>query len=263
MTITETNQKFAYLAAEKYHQLTSNPLGFFISAMLAGAYVGAGIILILSVGADVDSSWRPLVMGASFGVALTLVVFAGSELYTGHTMYMMQGVMARKVTAGQLTLSWIVVWVGNLLGCIVLAAIAVTGSIDIIMAEDGLLYQIAAKKMHLTPLEMVARGILCNWLVCLALWTSARTESDSAKILLIFWCLFAFIASGFEHSIANMTVFVLALLSDHPDTISMTGAATNLFWVTLGNTISGVIFVTGAYRLIGRGKRDAEKGKTL
>ena len=78
MTITETNQKFANLAAEKYQQLTSNPLGFFISAMLAGAYVGAGIILILSVGAHVDSGWRPLVMGASFGVALTLVVFAGS-----------------------------------------------------------------------------------------------------------------------------------------------------------------------------------------
>ena len=162
MTISETNQKFANLAAEKYHQLSSNPLGFFISAMLAGAYVGVGIILILSVGADVDGGWRPLVMGASFGVALTLVVFAGSELYTGHTMYMTQGVMAGKVTVRQLTLSWIVVWVGNLLGCVFLATIAIAGSIDIIMAEDGLLYQIAAKKMHLTPLEMVARGILCN-----------------------------------------------------------------------------------------------------
>jgi nitrite transporter NirC len=86
---------------------------------------------------------------------------------------------------------------------------------------------------------LFARGILCNWLVCLAIWTSARMTSDSAKCIVIFWCLYAFIASGFEHSIANMTLFSIALLAPHPPTVTLGGMGWNLLWVTLGNIVSG------------------------
>jgi nitrite transporter NirC len=94
---------------------------------------------------------------------------------------------------------------------------------------------------------LVARAILCNWLVCLALWMSARTTSDAAKCILIFWCLLAFIASGFEHSVANMTLFSIALLGDHPAAVSLAGAGHNLLWVTIGNTLGGVLFVACGY----------------
>ena len=93
------------------------------------------------------------------------------------------------------------------------------------------------------------RNFLCNWLVCLALWMSARTTNDMAQCLLIFWCLFAFVASGFEHSVANMTVFAIALLGNHPDSITVGGAFYNLVWVTLGNIIAGVVFVAAGYVL--------------
>ncbi len=76
---------------------------------------------------------------------------------------------------------------------------------------------------------------------------SARTKSDTAKCIVIFWCLFAFIASGFEHSVANMTLFSIVLFAPHPDTITMGGMFYNLGWVTLGNIISGALFVAGAY----------------
>ena len=81
----------------------------------------------------------------------------------------------------------------------------------------------------------------------LALWMSARTTSDTAKCIVIFWCLLAFIASGFEHSVANMTIFSVALLGQHPEPVSVTGAAHNLLWVTIGNAISGAIFMALAY----------------
>ena len=103
--------------------------------------------------------------------------------------------------------------------------------------------------MNAAPLALVAKGILCNWLVCLALWMSARTTNDAAKLIMIFWCLFAFIASGFEHSVANMTLFAVALLGNHPDTVSIGGMFYNLLWVSIGNIIAGAVFVAAAYWL--------------
>ena len=93
--------------------------------------------------------------------------------------------------------------------------------------------------MNAPALELVARGALCNWLVCLAIWTAARMSGDAAKCIAIFWCLYAFIASGFEHSVANMTLLSIALLAPHPGTVSLAGLAWNLAWVTLGNLLSG------------------------
>ncbi|MEP3629729.1 MAG: formate/nitrite transporter family protein [Hyphomicrobiales bacterium] len=103
-----------------------------------------------------------------------------------------------------------------------------------------------------SAIELIARGMLCNWLVCLALWASMRTKNDAAKCIIIFWCLFAFIAAGFEHSVANMTVFSLALLSEHSDAITISGAAHNLLWVTVGNILSGALIMGVGYWVVAR-----------
>jgi nitrite transporter NirC len=139
-------------------------------------------------------------------------------------------------------------WAGNLIGSVLLAAIFYLGGGGQILKEGAdLIFNVSAAKMNAPAAALVARGILCNWLVCLALWTSARATSDSAKCILIFWCLFAFIACGFEHSIANMTIFSVALLGNHPASVSVAGMAHNLAWVTLGNAIAGAFFMAGAY----------------
>jgi nitrite transporter NirC len=240
MTLAETTVEFALLAQTKTKTLQSNPVGFFIAAMMAGAYVGVGILLIFSVGESVDPSFRNLAMGCSFGIALTLVIFAGSELFTGHTMYMILGLLGGTTSWRDLGRSWSATWFGNLAGCIVLAALFVAGGGgNVLMDGADLLDTVAATKMSAPAVELVARAMLCNWLVCLAIWTSARTTSDTAKCILIFWCLFAFIAAGFEHSVANMTIFAVALMSEHPDSVTVAGAAHNLVWVTIGNAISG------------------------
>ncbi|MDB5586337.1 MAG: Nitrite transporter NirC [Devosia sp.] len=245
-----TIDQFADTAAAKVRAIRDNPVGFMIGSAMAGAYVGLAIILIFSLGQLVDASIRPLVMGASFGIALSLVIFAGAELFTGHTMIMTIGVLRGTVPMSGLGRSWVMTWVGNLIGSVLVAALFIMGGGgQILKTGADMIFVTAAAKMHAAPLELIARGILCNWLVCLAIWSAARAKDDAGKAILIFWCLFAFIASGYEHSVANMTVFAIALLAPHPDTVTLGGAIYNLGYVTLGNVIAGVVFMGGAYWL--------------
>src|SRR6516165_6276873 len=230
----ETVDQFATVATTKIAFLRRSPLGFWLSSMMAGAYVGLGIILIFCVGANVDPSIRPIVMGASFGIALTLVIFAGSDLFTGHTMFMTFGWLRGRTSLRDLAACWGASWAGNLAGCAVLAAIFVAGGGGLALAgKSPLIINVAAAKMNAPALELVARAMLCNWFVCLAIW------KDTAKCIAIFWCLYAFIASGFEHSVANMTLLSIALLAEHPATVSLAGLGWNLLWVTIGNAIAG------------------------
>ena len=247
---SDTIGKLADTGLTKAPFLTSNPVGFWISSMMAGIYVGFGILLIFSLGSVVDPSVRPLVMGASFGLALILVVFAGADLFTGHTMSMTLSVLERRASWNALGAVWTVSWLGNLAGALLLAALFVAGGGGIVTtASSEFIYKVAAAKMNMDAVSLLCRAILCNWLVCLAFWMSIRITHEGARMLAIAWCLFAFIASGYEHSIANMTIFGVALLSAHPDAVTWTGMAWNLFRVTLGNTIAGALFMAGAYWL--------------
>jgi nitrite transporter NirC len=239
---------FADTAAAKARAIRNNPFGFLIAAAMAGAYVGIGILLIFSLGQLAEPASRPLVMGVSFGIALTLVIFAGAELFTGHTMVMTIGLFKRTTNMVDLIASWSMTWIGNLAGSVLIAWLFFVGGGGQILREGAdLIFNVASAKMNGEPMSLLARGILCNWLVCLAIWTSARAKDDAAKVLLIFWCLFAFIASGYEHSIANMTIFAVALLGEHPDSVSIAGAAHNLLWVSLGNIIAGAVFMAAGY----------------
>jgi nitrite transporter len=259
----ETVDQFATVAIGKAAFLRRSPVGFWISTMMAGAYVGLGIILIFCVGANVDPSIRPIVMGASFGIALTLVIFAGSDLFTGHTMFMTFGWLQRRTSLRDLAACWTVSWAGNLAGCIVLAVIFVAGGGLALAGKSPLIINVAAAKMNAPALELVARAMLCNWLVCLAIWTSARMTNDTAKCIAIFWCLYAFIASGFEHSVANMTLLGIALLAEHPPTVTLAGLGWNLLWVTIGNVFSGAGIMGLGYWAASRTPASAEPAARL
>jgi len=249
----DTIEQFTKTAVAKSATLRRLPHAFFVSAMMAGAYVGLGIILIFSIGSDLDPTLRPLVMGASFGIALILVVFAGSDLFTGHTMFMTLGLLKKRVSASELAASWITSWLANLVGAALLAWIFVLGGgVNVLHAKSGFIFTVAAAKMSAPAVALFARAVLCNWLVCLALWMAARMKDDAAKCIAIFWCLFAFIASGYEHSVANMTIFAVALLAEHPATITVGGMFYNLFWVTLGNIVGGAGLVGVGYWIASR-----------
>jgi len=242
--VSDTVIKFADMAVKKRDFLSKSISRYFILSLLAGLYVGLGIVLIYSIGgplSDAESPGLKALMGASFGIALTLVIFAGSELFTGNNMTMTIGLLTKKTTFIDLIKIWVVCYLGNLTGALLLSAlISAAGVFHSDPLHEPLLVKTALIKGTYPFWVAFIKAFLCNILVCLAVWTSARTENDMAKIALIFWCLFGFIGSGYEHSIANMTVLgVSALISD---SVTIGHFVHNMIPATLGNAASGVLF---------------------
>ena len=255
----ETIAAMAAAARAKAGLLRQGPRQYLVLSALAGAYVGLGIVLIFAIGAPLQaagSGATRAVMGASFGVALTLVIFAGSELFTGNNMVMTVGVLSRTVTPGALAKVWALSFAGNLAGSALLAlATAASGVLGKAPAKEFVLGIVAAK-MSAPVLDLFFRGVLCNMLVCLAVWMGMRAKDETARLLLIFWCLFAFIGAGFEHSVANMTLLALGLFLPHdPALVSWAGFARNLAVVTAGNVVGGALLIGLPYWYVAQGQR--------
>ncbi len=229
--------------------MQSSPAGYGLLSALAGIYVGFGIILIFSIGGPIHEGAGPflkLVMGASFGIALSLVIFAGSELFTGNNMVLLVGRLQNKISTGLVLKSWLLCFLGNLIGSVLLAWLMFHAD-SLTESSKNLVQQVSSMKMNADAKELFVRGILCNWLVCLAVWLAVKIKSEAAKLIMIFWCLFAFISSGFEHCVANMTLLSMSLMLPHGAEISLVGFGHNLTWVTLGNIVGGALFVGMAY----------------
>ena len=245
-------ERMVQSAKKKVEFQQTSPLGYVILSILAGVYLGFGITLIFSVGAPFaaeGSAAVKLIMGASFGIALTLVIFAGSELFTGNNMVCTIGALSKGISWPQLSQIFIWSFLGNLAGSLGISWLVAQSGVLGHAPQVDLLMKVARMKMSLPAWELFVRGILCNWLVCLAVWMAMRTANEAAKILLIFWCLFAFVGSGFEHSIANQSVLGLALFLPHGADISWIGFVWNQVWVVLGNVVGGAVFMGGAYWL--------------
>jgi nitrite transporter len=256
--IPETVEESAELARGKADQLRREPLRYLLSAVMAGAYVGVAVVLLAAVAGPLFVATSPatkLVSGVVFGIALTLVVFAGSSLFTGEVMWMLQGLVTRGCRLTDLVGVWVASLVGNLAGSVGFAWLVHAGGTLAIGPRPGrpgpsdlLIASLAAGKIHATGSQLFFRSVLCNMLVCLALWMAARTRNDAAKLVVLWWCLFAFVASGFEHSIANMTIFSLAVL-DHAATWSDLGR--NLLYTVPGNIVGGGLLVGLVYAYLG------------
>ena len=237
----------AKAAAAKISLLKNNFFGYFLLSVLAGVFVGFGVLLAFTIGGMMSSSSSvKILMGLSFGIALSLVVIAGAELFTGNNMVMTAGLLKKNASLKDVLKLWGVCYLGNLTGSIVLGIIfELTGLNSGATAE--FISSEAAGKMGLPVIALLARGLLCNVLVCLAVWCGFKCKEESAKLIMIFWCLFAFITTGFEHSIANMTLFTVALFNPCGQAVSIAGGFYNLILVTIGNMIGGIICVALPY----------------
>nr|MDO8083977.1 formate/nitrite transporter family protein [Candidatus Sigynarchaeum springense]MDO8117905.1 formate/nitrite transporter family protein [Candidatus Sigynarchaeota archaeon] len=233
----------------------------FMLAILAGIYIGFGAILATTVGMGwpatgdwATSGVKNFLMGSVFSVGLILVVLAGAELFTGNNLISI-ALCSKKVKLGHVLKSWIVVWIGNFAGSLLLAAIFFgTGlwkdSSNALTALGKNAIAIANIKANLTFSDVLFRGILCNILVCLAVWISISSKEAVGKILAIYFPIMAFVAMGFEHSIANMYFIPIGLFINTaiPYSAPLTaagwgGAMNNIIAATIGNMIGGVILV--------------------
>lgn len=262
LSIPETLAVQADAAVHKSDALRS-PARFLVSGMLAGAYIGVGVVLMVATAGPLVAAGdglAKLVAGLVFGVALTLVVFAGADLLTSAMMILPQGALMRAVGWWRTAVVLAATFVANLVGALVFAGlVAASGVLHSNHAAGEMLSDMLAAKAGETPAELFVRGILCNVLVCLAIWMAARVRSEVAKIVLIFAAILAFISSGFEHVVANMTTYGIGLFTNDPHATwgLFTG---NVLWVGLGNLVGGAVVVGLGYWVIGGSPRAADTG---
>ena len=221
-------------------------------SVLAGAFIALGAAGFTAVLAGTTPGFGParLLGGIVFSTGLILVVVAGAELFTGNTLVVMARVDGRVSTAALLR-NWAYAFIGNLIGAL---------SVVLLMYLSGLLEGlkgdaargIAEAKVALGPMEAFTRGILCNMLVCLAVWVSFAARSVADKILGIVFPISAFVLLGYEHSIANMYLIPMgwALGAN----VTMASFLGNLVPVTLGNIVGGAGGVALTYWLAYRPK---------
>lgn len=253
---SEDFNKVAQAAVGKIKLLKENKVGYLISSALAGFYVGHGIMLIFTIGGLLSDDGSPstrIVMGLAFGVALSLVLFAGSELFTGNNFIMTVGYLKKSVTLMDMINVWIVSWIGNLVGSVIGGYLFYAAGLGRGTTAKFII-SAAATKMNLNAHELLIRGILCNIMVCLAIWCAFRMKEEVGKLIMVFWCLFVFITAGFEHSVANMTLLSISLFIPHPETVTLSGFIYNIGIVSLGNIIGGALFLAIPYYLISKEK---------
>lgn len=241
-----------------------SPLTTLIQAILAGGFVALGAlfatVVIAGAGDHLSYGVARLLFGFVFCLGLILVVLAGAELFTGNNLIVIAWA-SRKVTLAALLRNWTLVYVGNFIGSVITALLVVAGREyqfgGGVVGQTAL--SIAVTKTQFDFGQAVALGILCNALVCMAIWLTLSGRTTTDKILAILFPVTAFVAAGFEHSVANMYFIPVGWLITAFDPafaastgldlspLTLTGMIGNLIPVTIGNIIGGVVMVGAIY----------------
>lgn len=226
---------------------------------LAGGFIGLGALYFTIVASDATLSFAAsrLLGGLAFSLGLILVVVAGAELFTGNNLQVMAWAGGR-ITTVELVRNWIIIYFGNFVGSMGLVVLVLLSEHWRMNGEAvGITaVKIAAAKAALPFWEAFFRGVLCNILVCLAVWLALAGRSVVDKIFAIIFPISAFVAAGFEHSIANMYFIPLGILVHQQlpaaalPAVSWAGLISNLIPVTLGNIVGGGGMVAAVYYLV-------------
>jgi formate/nitrite transporter len=232
--------------------------------VLAGAFIGLGSMLFVLVRADASLGFAAsqIVSGFVFSLGLLLVVVAGAELFTGNNLLAMAWA-DRKISSLQVLRNWVVVCSANFIGAAGLAVLVYLSGHTSLGggAVARAVVRIAATKQELPLVEAFFRAVLCNVLVCMAVWMAMAGRSVVDKAVAVIFPITAFVAAGFEHSIANMYLLPLAMLVQSGSgvaagttLITVTGMFTNLAVVIAGNLLGGSVLVGLTYHVIYRRK---------
>lgn len=221
-------------------------------AILAGAFIAFGAMFYTLVVTESELGLGPtrLIGGLVFSLGLVLVVIGGAELFTGNSLIVLAWADQRVNTVALLR-NWTIVYVGNLIGA--LGTVGLVHFSGTMTLGDGAVADtaraIAQTKVGLEPFQAFVRGILCNTLVCLAVWMCFAARTVAGKVLVIIFPITAFVALGFEHSVANMYLIPIGALQTE-GSIGIVDFFANLIPVTLGNIVGGGVLVALVYWLI-------------
>jgi formate/nitrite transporter len=219
--------------------------------VLAGAFIAFGAMFysVVVTGSELGFGPTRLLGGLAFSLGLVLVIIGGAELFTGNSLIVLARANGR-ITTAALMRNWAIVYLGNLIGALGAALLVhLSSTLNLNTGAVGeTAVAIAQAKLGLSPLAALARGVLCNVLVCLAVWMCFAAHSVSGKVLMVLFPITAFVALGFEHSVANMYLIPIAML--HSGVFDLAGFGLNLLFVTIGNVFGGGVLVALVYWLV-------------
>ncbi|MBB6215807.1 formate/nitrite transporter [Anaerosolibacter carboniphilus] len=258
------------------HQLL---LGILAGAFIAFAAEGSNMAAFNLFAKPETYGLGKVLAGAIFGTGLMLVVLAGGELFTGNTLIVM-GILDGKVKLQDMLKNWFFVYLGNFIGSLLIAHMMVQSGLMNSGANvlGGVTIKIASYKVGLTFIQAFYLGIMCNWLVCLAVWLAYGAKDMVGKIFGIFFPIWLFITSGFEHSIANMYYIPAGIMAkSNPAWAEASHLAgeklshlnwgtfiiNNLIPVTLGNIVGGSLFVGGVYWFVYMKKNEKKEATKI
>ena len=252
------------LAYKKQKVFRSAKARFIGRAALASMFIGFGVIVAFKTGSFFYNLHSPLTypMAAfTFGAAIILIAYGGGDLFTGNTFYFTYAALDKKIKWREVLHIWLYSYLGNILGAVAFALLIMGTGLFRDNNVNGFLLSVVSYKMNAPMLELFFRGILCNWLICLAFFIPMALQGDGPKLFTMVLFVFCFFISGYEHSIANMCTFAIALVLDHPGTISVRGVIHNLVPVTLGNIVGGAVLMGGFYHWLNNKQvNDADAG---
>lgn len=253
--------KVEQLALKKQKIYRNSIFRYIARAMLASMFIGFGVIVAFKTGNFFFMEQSPLtypMAAVTFGAAIILISYGGGDLFTGDTFYYTYTALRRKMRWTDVGRMWVLSYIGNILGAGAFALlIYLTGLFDA-SNVNGFLLSVVEHKMEAPAFELFWRAILCNWLVCLAFFVPMSMKTDGAKMFAMVLFVFCFFISGYEHSIANMCTFAIALVLNHPGTISWGGVFHNLIPVTIGNLIGGGVLMGVMYYYVNKPFLDTE-----
>ncbi|MEG7283137.1 formate/nitrite transporter family protein [Bacillus sp. 0909A] len=253
---TQALQKVEQYALRKQDIFVSSKTRYVLRSILASMFIGFGITAASKTGSYFSIADSPFAFPAAavtFGAAIVLIAYGGGDLFTGNTFYFTYAALRKRIRWHDTLYLWAFSYTGNLIGAVLFAIlISATGLFE--GASHSFLIQLAEHKMEPPVSELFFRGMLCNWLVCLAFFIPMSLKGEGAKLFAMMLFVFCFFISGFEHSIANMCTFAISLMIDHPDTVTLAGAVRNLIPVSLGNLAAGIVMMGWMYHTLNADK---------
>lgn len=251
----EALSKIEALALKRLFIHQSSSFNYLLRAILASLFIGFGVIVAFKTGNFFYAEHSPLaypVAALTFGVAIILIYYGGGDLFTGDTFYYTYAALRKQMAWRDVGKLWTYSYVGNIIGAILFALLIYATGLFKDPSVNGFLISVAKGKTLVPTSELFFRGILCNWLVCLAFFLPYRAKGDGPKMFIMMLLVFCFFISGYEHSIANFVTFSISIATQHPDAVTLDGVIHNIIPVTIGNLIGGALFMASKYHYLNK-----------
>lgn len=231
----------------KYDIMKKEPVRFFTRAFMAGAYLGAAAILSYTLGAVLQDhgTVAKIAVAASFGIGLVAIVYLGAELFTGNCFVTIIPVLKGELKFRNIIPMWIVCFLGNVVGMTLLCFLFIKSGAQAHLMGDYL-RPIMESKLTFDVGELFIKGILCNFIVCIAAYSGIKIKDETARLIVIMLFVMAFVLPGFEHCIANAGIFMMGM-TQLGTTVNWSGVPLHMLISTLGNIVGGCMLAVPIY----------------